>query len=176
MPEDKQVDGFIRLIQTQAHSSGIEIRRFTAMPVVTRDFYSELPFELEIDGPYFGVVRFFEGIGKIERLVSVSGLSMANVKNPGQAKAKKSYQLRAGRKRGGDLHRVRVLQPEDSTGSGETWREGNRDAREEIEGSHGLESCNCNFVVDRERMGASPGRYLRSLSRCAAPSVIRCAR
>jgi type IV pilus assembly protein PilO len=91
VPEDKQVDGFIRLIQAQAHLSGIEIRRFTAMPVVTRDFYSELPFELELDGPYFSVVRFFEQVGKIDRLVSVSGLSMANVKNPGQAKAKKSY-------------------------------------------------------------------------------------
>ncbi len=96
VPEDKQVDGFIRLIQTQAHSSGIEIRRFTAMPVATHDFYSELPFELELDGPYFSVVRFFEGIGKIERLVSVSGLSMANVKNPGQAKAKKSYRYAPG--------------------------------------------------------------------------------
>ena len=91
VPEDKQVDGFIRLVQTQAHSSGIEIRRFTAMPVATHDFYSELPFEMELDGPYFSVVRFFEQIGKIDRLVSVSGLSMSNVKNPGQAKAKKTY-------------------------------------------------------------------------------------
>ena len=96
VPEDKQVDSFIRLIQTQAHSSGIEIRRFTAMPVATHDFYSELPFELELDGPYFSVVRFFEQIGKIDRLVSVSGLNMANVKNPGQAKAKKSYRYAPG--------------------------------------------------------------------------------
>ena len=66
------------------------------MPVVTRDFYSELPFEMEIDGPYFGVVRFFEQIGKMERLVSVSGLKMANVKNPGQAKAKKTYNYAPG--------------------------------------------------------------------------------
>jgi type IV pilus assembly protein PilO len=96
VPEDKQVDGFIRMIQAQAHSSGIELRRFTAMPVVARDFYSELPFEIEIDGPYFGVVRFFEQIGKMERLVSVSGLAMANVKTPGQAKAKKTYKYAPG--------------------------------------------------------------------------------
>ena len=96
VPEDKQVDGFIRMIQAQAHSSGIELRRFTAMPVVTRDFYSELPFEIEIDGPYFGVVRFFEQIGKMERLVSVSGMTMANIKNPSQAKAKKSYKYAPG--------------------------------------------------------------------------------
>jgi len=91
VPEDKQTDGFIRMVQTQAHSAGIELRRFTAMPVVVRDFYSEAPFEIEIDGPYFAVVRFFEQIGKMERLVSVTGLSMSNTKNPGSAKAKKSY-------------------------------------------------------------------------------------
>jgi type IV pilus assembly protein PilO len=91
VPEEKQVDGFVRLIQAQAHSAGIEIRRFTAKPVVARDFYSELPFELELDGPYFAVVRFFEQIGKLDRLVSVADLNMSNVKNPTQAKAKKSY-------------------------------------------------------------------------------------
>lgn len=96
VPEDKQVDGFIRMVQAEAHSSGIELRRFTAMPVVTRDFYSEVPFEVEMDGPYFAVVRFFELIGKMERLVSVSGLNMANLKNASQAKAKKSYSYASG--------------------------------------------------------------------------------
>jgi type IV pilus assembly protein PilO len=91
VPEDKQIDGFIRMVQAQAHTSGIELRRFTAKPVVTHDFYSEVPFEIELDGPYFAVVRFFEQIGKMDRLVSVSGLNMSNLKNPGQAKAKKSY-------------------------------------------------------------------------------------
>jgi type IV pilus assembly protein PilO len=96
VPEDKQVEGFIRQIQVQARSSGIEIRRFTAMPIVTREFYSEVPFELELDGSYFGVVRFFEQIGKMDRLVSVSGLNMANVKTPSQAKAKKTYKYAPG--------------------------------------------------------------------------------
>jgi len=96
VPENKQIDGFIRTIQAQAHSSGIELRRFTAMPVVTRDFYSEVPFEIELDGPYFAVVRFFEQIGKMERLVSITGLNMSNVRNPSQAKAKKSYNYAPG--------------------------------------------------------------------------------
>jgi type IV pilus assembly protein PilO len=96
VPEDKQADGFIRMVQAQAHSAGIEIRRFTALPVVAHDFYSEAPFEIELDGPYFAVVRFFEQIGKMERLVSISGLNMANVKIPAQAKAKKMYHYAPG--------------------------------------------------------------------------------
>lgn len=91
VPEDKQVEGFIRAIQAEAHTSGIEIRRFTSMPVVTREFYTELPFEMEIDGAYFGVMGFFDRVAKMDRIVNVSGLQMANVKNPGQAKVKKTY-------------------------------------------------------------------------------------
>ncbi len=96
VPEDKQIDGFVRAIQEQAHLSGIELRRFTAMPVVAREFYSEMPFEIELDGPYFSVVRFFEQIAKMDRLVSVAGLNMSNLKNPGQAKAKKKYNYASG--------------------------------------------------------------------------------
>jgi Tfp pilus assembly protein PilO len=55
-----------------------------------------VPFELELDGSYFGVVRFFEQIGKMDRLVSVSGLNMANVKTPSQAKVKKTYKYAPG--------------------------------------------------------------------------------
>jgi type IV pilus assembly protein PilO len=92
VPEDKQVDSFIRNVQSEARASGIEIRRFTALPIVTREFYSEVPFELELDGPYFGVVHFYERMARMDRLVNVSGLQMSNVKTPAGAKAKKVYQ------------------------------------------------------------------------------------
>ena len=92
VPEDKAVDGFIRNVQSEAHVAGIEVRRFTSLPVVTREQYSEVPFELEIDGPYAAVLQFYERIAKMDRLVNVSALHMANVKNPSQAKVKKTYQ------------------------------------------------------------------------------------
>jgi len=91
VPEEKTVDGFIRMVQKEGQTSGIEIRRFTSLPVTTREFYSELPFEMEIDGPYYRVLEFFDKLSKSDRIVNISGLSMANVKSPSQAKAKKTY-------------------------------------------------------------------------------------
>jgi type IV pilus assembly protein PilO len=92
VPEEKQVDGFIRSVQTEARSAGIEIRRFSVLPVVAREFYSEAPVELELDGSYFGVMHFYERLARMDRLVNVSGLQMASVKNPAQAKTKRVYQ------------------------------------------------------------------------------------
>jgi type IV pilus assembly protein PilO len=92
VPDEKEVDGFIRLMDAEALKSGIEIRRFTAKPVSSKEFYTEVPFEMELDGPYYGVLDFFDHVGKLERIVNVSNLLVANTKKGSDAKAKHTYQ------------------------------------------------------------------------------------
>jgi type IV pilus assembly protein PilO len=92
VPDEKEVDGFIKMMDAEALKSGIEIRRFTAKPVSAKEFYTEVPFEMELDGPYYGVLDFFDHVGKLERIVNVSNLLVANTKKPGDAKTKHTYQ------------------------------------------------------------------------------------
>jgi len=96
VPDDKEVEQFIKMVDGEAVKAGIEIRRYTAKPVSSKDFYSEMPFEIEIDGPYFGVLNFFDRLGKTERIVNVSSLLMANPKRSSDAKAKGNYQYAPG--------------------------------------------------------------------------------
>jgi len=74
VPDEKQVDGFIEILDGEALKAGVELRRYTAKPVVGKDYYSELPFDLELDGPYYSMLNFFDRVGKLERIVNVSGL------------------------------------------------------------------------------------------------------
>jgi type IV pilus assembly protein PilO len=92
VPDDKEVDGFIKMLDAEALKAGIEIRRYTAKPVSSREFYTEVPFEIELDGPYYSVLNFFDRVGKLERIVNMSGLLVANTKNGSQAKTKHTYQ------------------------------------------------------------------------------------
>ena len=92
VPDDKEVDGFIKMVDAEALKAGIEIRRYTAKPVSTKDFYTELPFEMEVDGPYYSVLNFFDRVGKLERIVNISGVLIANTKKPNDAKVKHTYQ------------------------------------------------------------------------------------
>ncbi len=96
VPDEKQADDFIRAIMAEAMKAGIEVRRFTSRPVSTKDFYSELPFELEVDGPYYSMLNFFDRVGKLERIVNVSNLLVATTRKPTEAKAKKVYQYAPG--------------------------------------------------------------------------------
>src|SRR5215469_1186151 len=91
VPEDKDADQFIRLLHDTAASAGIEIRRYTAMPVSNHEFYSDVPFSIDIDGPYYSVLIFFQKVSELERIVNIDQLQVANPKNSSGAKVKSTY-------------------------------------------------------------------------------------
>src|SRR5438552_18614591 len=95
VPDEKEVPGFIKMMDAEAMKAGIELRRYTSKPPSSKDFYTELPFELELDGPYYSMLNFFNNVGKLERIVNVSGLQVATTKKPTDAKAKHTYQYQA---------------------------------------------------------------------------------
>lgn len=79
VPEEKQVDQFIIMIQSAAASSGVSIRKLKALPIGTKPFYFEMPFEVEADGPYFSVLDFFSKLGRLSRIINVGDLKLASI-------------------------------------------------------------------------------------------------
>jgi type IV pilus assembly protein PilO len=92
VPNEKQLDGFITLLDGEAQKAGVELRRYTSKPTVSKEYYTEVPFDIELDGPYYSMLNFFDRVGKLERIVNVSGLLVASTKTPTAAKAKHTYQ------------------------------------------------------------------------------------
>jgi Tfp pilus assembly protein PilO len=78
VPEEKKVDEFIIMIQSAATSSGVSIRRLKAMPVAPKQFYFEVPFEVDCDGPYFAVLDFFSKLGRLSRIINVGDLKLSS--------------------------------------------------------------------------------------------------
>jgi type IV pilus assembly protein PilO len=76
VPDDKNADAFIQLLQEQASAAGINLRRLEAKPVANKEYYSEVPFAIEADGPFYGMVNFFDKLGSQTRIVNVNDLSM----------------------------------------------------------------------------------------------------
>lgn len=92
VPDEKQVDQFITLLDGEAQKAGVELRRYTAKDSRQQQYYTEVPFDIELDGPYYSVLNFFDRVGKLERIVNISGLTLATTHNPQQAKVKHQYQ------------------------------------------------------------------------------------
>ncbi|HTC96035.1 MAG TPA: type 4a pilus biogenesis protein PilO [Terriglobales bacterium] len=91
VPDEKEAPAFMHLMQDTAASAGIEIRRYTSKPVASREFYTEVPYEMDIDGSYYSVVNFFERVAKLQRIINIGSLQMAIPKRSGDAKVKSTY-------------------------------------------------------------------------------------
>jgi type IV pilus assembly protein PilO len=96
VPDEKEVDNFMRMVSGEARKAGVEIRRYTAKPYATKEFYTEVPFEVELDGPYYSMLGFFDRLGKVERIVNVANLAVASTRTPNAARAKHTYQYAPG--------------------------------------------------------------------------------
>src|SRR6516164_9831456 len=93
VPEEKETDEFIRLLQGAASSSNVSIRRLTAKSIAPKDNnYYEMPFEVQADGPYFNVLDFFGKLSRLSRIINVGDLEFTD---PDKSKGSK-YPLRPG--------------------------------------------------------------------------------
>lgn len=79
VPEDKETDQFILMVQRSAVSAGVSIRTLTAKPVAQKPYYFEMPFDIEADGPYYSVLDFFAKLGRLSRIINVGDLKLSAI-------------------------------------------------------------------------------------------------
>lgn len=79
VPEEKQTDQFILMIQNAAVSSGVSIRKLTAKPIANKPYYYEMPFDIDADGPYYAVLDFFARLGRLSRIINVGDLKLSSI-------------------------------------------------------------------------------------------------
>jgi type IV pilus assembly protein PilO len=86
VPEEKSLDEFIRMVQGAAQAAGVEIRRMTAGAVSSKEYHYEMPFELELDGPYFSMLDFFARLSRLSRIINVGDLTLGGLKSSDKTK------------------------------------------------------------------------------------------
>ena len=92
VPDEKDTDEFIRLLQGAASASNIQLRRMTSQAIVSKEYHYEMPFEVQADGPYFNMLDFFERLSRLSRIINVGDLAFSD---PDTTKSSK-YPLRPG--------------------------------------------------------------------------------
>ncbi len=90
VPEEEEVPSFISLVEDQAAAAGIEVRRYTPKETTTKEYYVEVPVDIDVDGPYYSVLKFYDRLQKSERIVNASKLTMGSLKG-GKSPVKKAY-------------------------------------------------------------------------------------
>jgi Tfp pilus assembly protein PilO len=83
VPEDKETDQFILMVQRAAITSGVAIRSLTAGAIAQKPYYFEMPFAVQADGPYYSVLDFFSRMGRLSRIINVGDLKLAALTSNG---------------------------------------------------------------------------------------------
>ena len=76
LPDKEEIHLLLSKISDKARDAGLEIKLFKPGNETKKDFYAEVPVEIEVDGTFHQVATFFDEVGHLERLVNLSDFTL----------------------------------------------------------------------------------------------------
>ena len=80
LPDKRAIPELLSAISDLAKDAGLDVKLFKPKPEILKEFYAEIPVQLIVEGNYHQVGSFFDEIGKLDRIVNVSEISMKEPK------------------------------------------------------------------------------------------------
>ncbi len=76
LPPQKEMPDLMRRVQYLAAQSSLAIAKFNPAPTAQRDFYVEVPVNLDVVGTYHNLGHFFDRISRMSRLVNIGDVKI----------------------------------------------------------------------------------------------------
>ena len=76
LPDRKEIPDLLSSISLLGRDSGLDILVFRQRPEAYREFYAEVPVEMEVRGTYHQVAAFLDQVGRLDRIVNVSNIEV----------------------------------------------------------------------------------------------------
>ena len=88
LPNTREIPSLLTNISTEALNSGLKILLFQPQPEQTKDFYAEIPVEMQVSGKYHDLGYFFDKVSKLNRIVNISKIEIDSKKKVKGASAR----------------------------------------------------------------------------------------
>lgn len=76
LPDSKELPVLLTDITSLGKNSGLEFKAFRPRSEELKEFYAEVPIEIEFQGRFHDIALFFDRVAKLPRIVNVSELDM----------------------------------------------------------------------------------------------------
>ena len=83
LPREKEIPRLLTDISARGRGSGLDFLTFKPGADVPKDFYSEIPIDIKVRGPYHNMGMFLDQVSKLDRIVTVSNITMGAPKKEG---------------------------------------------------------------------------------------------
>ena len=81
LPNSKEIPSLLTSITSLGKSAGLDFLVFKPKPEVVKDFYADVPVDITIAGSYMSVANFFSAVANLPRIVNITNVDFADVKN-----------------------------------------------------------------------------------------------
>lgn len=101
LPSDTEVPGLLEDITNTALGSGLNMREFALQEEVEKDFYVELPINIQVRGTYHELASFVSSVAGLPRIVTLHDFTITRPEGNGSGDLNmqmvaKTYRYRAG--------------------------------------------------------------------------------
>jgi type IV pilus assembly protein PilO len=81
LPNEREIEVLLTDISNLGKTAGIEIKSFKRRQEVVHDFYAEVPIDIEIEGQFHEVARFFDLLAGLPRIVNMGSIQVQVAKD-----------------------------------------------------------------------------------------------
>jgi type IV pilus assembly protein PilO len=82
LPPEKEMPDLMRRVQYLAAQSSLSIKKFNPAAVAQKDFYQEVPVNLDVEGTYHNLGAFLDRVSRMSRLVNMGNVKIKAQKKP----------------------------------------------------------------------------------------------
>ncbi len=94
LPKEKEIPSLLTNISALGRGSGLDFLTFKPIAEIPKDFYSEIPIEIKVRGPYHNMGSFLDQVSKLDRIVTVANINMGGPKkDAGEMLLESSFRL-----------------------------------------------------------------------------------
>ena len=82
LPSKRNTEDLIKRIETLTRQGDFTLKKFTPGEFVGKDFYSEWPIDIHLEGTYHNLALFFDRMSRFSRIVNVEEMKIASLNDP----------------------------------------------------------------------------------------------
>jgi type IV pilus assembly protein PilO len=76
LPDSKELPVLLTDITSLGKTAGLEFKAFRPKEEIRRDFYAEVPIDIEFTGDFHDIASFFDEVSRLPRIVNVGSLDV----------------------------------------------------------------------------------------------------
>jgi Tfp pilus assembly protein PilO len=82
LPSKRNTEDLIKRIETLTRQGDFTLKKFTPGEFASKDFYSEWPIDIQLEGTYHNLALFFDRMSRFSRIINVEEMRIGALNDP----------------------------------------------------------------------------------------------